>query len=178
TQVGDTLLFASEIKAILANPRVRAELHPEVLEQIFTFWAPLGPETVFRDILELPPGHFLIADARSLRVEKYWQNRFPTDPAFPSNGSGGQSLEGVIDEFRSLLIDACQIRLRADVPVGAYLSGGLDSSTIASIIRRHTSNRLATFSIAFSDERFDESEFQQQMASHLGTDHHVVRATH
>src|ERR1700693_2565168 len=70
------------------------------------------------------------------------------------------------------------MRLRADVPVGAYLSGGLDSSTIASVVRRHTSNRLVTFSIAFSDEKFDESEFQREMAAHLGTEHHVVRATH
>jgi asparagine synthase (glutamine-hydrolysing) len=76
------------------------------------------------------------------------------------------------------LIDACRVRLRADVPVGAYLSGGLDSSTIASVVRRHTSNRLVTFSIAFSDPKFDESQFQQEMAAQLGTDHHVVRATH
>jgi asparagine synthase (glutamine-hydrolysing) len=76
------------------------------------------------------------------------------------------------------LIEACKIRLRADVPVGAYLSGGLDSSTIAAIVRRYTSNKLVTFSIAFADEKFDESQFQQEMAAHLGTDHHVVRATH
>ena len=79
--------------------------------------------------------------------------------------------------MRELLIDACRIRLRADVPVGAYLSGGLDSSTIAAIVRRHTANRLVTFSIAFSDDAFDESVFQKQMAAHLGTEHHVTRVT-
>jgi len=178
THAGDTLLFASEIKAILSDRRVRAEISPGIVEQIFTFWAPLGPETVFRDILELPAGHYLFADRHSVQVQRYWQNRFPDQGAVARNGSPAPAIEQTIEEFRSLLIDACKIRLRADVPVGAYLSGGLDSSTIASIVRHHTSNRLVTFSIAFHDERFDESEFQQQMAAHLGTDHHVVRASY
>ena len=187
---GDTLLFGSEIKALLADSRLRAEISPEILQQIFTFWAPLGPATVFRDIFELPPGHFLLADRRSVSVERYWQNRFSlgapaSSPASASLGreladgdAGAPRIEELSEQFRELLIDACRIRLRADVPVGAYLSGGIDSSTIASIVRRHTSNRLVTFSIAFNDEKFDESEFQQQMAANLGTDHHVVRATY
>ena len=83
-----------------------------------------------------------------------------------------------LEEFDNLLVDAVQIRLRADVPVGAYLSGGLDSSIIAAIIRNSTSNQLDTFSIAFSDTQFDESAFQRQMAGFLGTDHQVVQATH
>jgi len=178
TQTADTLLFASEIKSILSDRRVRAELDPAVVEQTFRFWAPLGPKTVFRDIVELPPGHFLLADNRSVHVEPYWKNRFSTEPGVRTNGAPERPIEQVVEEFRALLIDACQIRLRADVPVGAYLSGGLDSSTIASIVRRHTSNRLVTFSIAFTDEKFDESQFQRQMAAHLGTDHHVVEATH
>lgn len=177
TQLADTMLFASEIKAILADRRARAELDPAVVEQVFRFWAPLGPETAFQGILELPPGHFLIADRHSLCVTRYWENRFPTDLDFQTNGSPARRPEEVVEEFRALLIDACRIRLRADVAVGAYLSGGLDSSTIASIVRRHTSNRLVTFSIAFHDENFDESEFQQQMAAYLGTDHHVVRTS-
>jgi len=82
------------------------------------------------------------------------------------------------EEFRSLLIDATLLRLRADVPVGAYLSGGLDSSTVASIIRSRTSNRLDTFSISFSDPRFDESGYQRRMAGLLGTEHQVVSASH
>jgi len=83
------------------------------------------------------------------------------------------------DELASLLVDATRIRLRADVPVGAYLSGGLDSSTTTAIIRNYTHNRLDTFSIAFADNpEFDESKFQKQMAAHLGTDHRVVECTH
>jgi asparagine synthase (glutamine-hydrolysing) len=173
-QNGNTLLFASEIKSILADRRITAELDPAIVEQVFSFWAPLSPNTVFRGIKELPPGHFLIADRDNLRIESYWKNKFPIAGA----RNGKQSVEDIIEQFRTLLIDACRIRLRADVPVGAYLSGGLDSSTIASIVRRHTSNKLVTFSIAFSDQQFDESEFQREMAAHLGTDHHVVHATH
>lgn len=174
TQAEDSLIFASEIKSILGDQRVRAEIDPAVVEQIFKFWSPLSPRTVFRGINELPPGHFLMADQNSLKIEQYWENQFPLDGAAASE----RSMDETVEEFRALLIDACQVRLRADVPVGAYLSGGLDSSAIASVIRRHTSNKLVTFSIAFTDQKFDESQFQQKMAAHLGTDHHVIKATH
>jgi asparagine synthase (glutamine-hydrolysing) len=150
TQVGTTLLFGSEIKAILSDSRVTAEIDPAVVEQIFRFWTPLSPNTVFRGIKELPPGHFLIADRDSIQIERYWENHFPAKDAGSANGH--LQMGEVVEQFRELLIDACRIRLRADVPVGAYLSGGLDSSTIAAVVRRYTSNRLVTFSIAFSDE--------------------------
>lgn len=176
TQVGTTLLFASEIKAILSDSRVSAEIDPAVVDEIFRFWSALSPNTVFRGIKELPPGHFLIADRDSIQIERYWANHFPRKESVSANGH--LQMGDVVERFRELLIDACRVRLRADVPVGSYLSGGLDSSTIAAVVRRYTSNRLVTFSIAFSDEKFDESEFQKQMAAHLGTDHHVVRATH
>jgi asparagine synthase (glutamine-hydrolysing) len=177
TQAGNTSLFASEIKAILSDARVSAEIDPSVVDQIFRFWTPLSPNTVFKGIQELPPGHFLIADRESIRIERYWANHFPEENGDLS-ANGHRSMGDVVEQFRELLIDACRIRLRADVPVGAYLSGGLDSSTIAAVIRRYTSNKLVTFSIAFSDEKFDESEFQKEMAAHLGTEHHVVRASH
>jgi asparagine synthase (glutamine-hydrolysing) len=179
TQIaGSTLLFASEIKSILSDRRVSAEIDPAVVGQIFTFWAPLTPRTVFKGIAELPPGHYLIADKESLRIQSFWKNQFPREADFAGNGGGNHPVEETVEAFRALLIEACRIRLRADVPVGAYLSGGIDSSTIASIVRRCTSNKLVTFSIAFSDQQYDESAFQCEMAAHLGTEHHVVRATH
>jgi len=178
TQVGNTLLFASEIKALMADRRVSAELNPTVVEQIFRFWAPPGSATVFRNIFQLLPGHFLIADRDSFRIEQYWEQDFPASDETRAGMADGSAIEESAEELRALLIDACRIRLRADVPVGAYLSGGLDSSTIASIVRHHTTNRLVTFSIAFNDEAFDESQCQKQMAAHLGTDHHVLQATH
>lgn len=179
TQIeGSTLIFASEIKSILSDPRVPAEIDPQGIEQVFRFWAPLASNTVFRDIKELPPGHYLIADRQSLRVERFWQPRFPEAASLRNGSLSRQEAANAIEQFRSLLIEACRIRLRADVPVGAYLSGGIDSSTIAAIVRGYTANRLVTFSIAFSDQQFDESKFQLEMAAHLGTEHHVVRATH
>ena len=88
------------------------------------------------------------------------------------------SLEDYLGEFQNLLVDATQVRLRADVPVGAYLSGGVDSSTIAAIIHNFTNNRLDTFSVSFSDPNFDESAYQKRMAKYLGTDHQVIYASY
>src|SRR5262249_36065085 len=145
-----TLVFGSEIKALFCEPRVSREIDPSVVRDIFTFWAPLPGQTAFRGIKELPAGHYCIADANTLETRPYWTQQSPVGvrAARPA-----RAFEEVCEEFRQLLIDACRIRLRADVPVGAYLSGGLDSSTIASFIRRYASNRLVTFSIAFSDEQ-------------------------
>ncbi len=179
TIVEGALIFASEIKAILCDPRVRAEIDPLTLEQIFTYWSPLSPRTAFKDIQELPPGHYLLTEGREVVVERYWQVDFPgyqesdDHREFPS----AANLTELMGEFRELLIDAARLRLRADVPVGAYLSGGLDSSTIAAIIRNYSDSRLDTFSITFEDPSFDEREYQNRMADHLGTDHHIVHAT-
>mgnify|MGYP000216881232 FL=1 len=168
------LIFGSEIKAMLADPRVRAEIDPVTLDQIFTFWSPLSPRTIFKGVEELPPAHYLHARRDGWIVRRYWEMDFPdTQPA-----SGSRSGADYFEEFYDLLVDAAQIRLRADVPVGAYLSGGLDSSVIASIIRNHSTNPLRTFSISFNDSNFDESIFQRQMAEFLGTEHQVIEATH
>ncbi len=188
TQADGLLIFGSEIKAIFADPRVHAEIDPITLDQIFTYWSPLSPRTVFRDIWQVPPGHYLLARQGELTLSPYWQLMFPAESEYPSgvgllsknpNYGINQNSETNIaykylDEFRSLLVDATKIRLRADVAVGAYLSGGLDLSTIAAIIRNFTHNRLDTFSITFSDPGFDESAYQLQMADYLGTDHKVV----
>ena len=178
TLAAGALIFGSELKAILADSRVHAEIDPLALEQVFTFWCPLSPRTIFRDIVELPPGHFLLAGKGSPVVRCYWEADFPEPAPARSQTPAPRALADRVEEFSALLVDATRIRLRADVPVGAYLSGGLDSSAIASIVRHFTSNRLDTFSIAFHDAHYDESEFQRHMATLLGTEHQVVRATH
>ncbi|MCG3211523.1 MAG: Asparagine synthetase [glutamine-hydrolyzing] 1 [Anaerolineae bacterium] len=170
TEAGGALIFGSEIKAILADPRVRAEIDPVALDQIFTYWSTLSPRTIFKGIASLPPGHYLLARRGRVAVEPYWQ------PAYPTESAPARSEADYLDEFRHLLTDATHIRLRADVPVGAYLSGGLDSAIIGAMIRRYTGARLDTFSIAFDDPTFDESAYQQTMARHLGTSHQVVQA--
>jgi asparagine synthase (glutamine-hydrolysing) len=172
-------IFASEIKALLADPRVPAELDPVALDQIFTFWSPLSPRTALQGIQTLPPGHWLCArPGRELQIRRYWKLSFPKDETQDTEYAVCNTLDDCAAKLRALLIDATQIRLRADVPVGAYLSGGLDSSTITALIHHYTDNRLETFSIAFADEAFDESAFQRQMATHLGTRHHLITCTH
>ena len=176
TVADGALIFGSEIKAILADRRVRAELDPVGIDQIFSFWSVLSPSTVFKRIREIPPGHYLEARGGSLQLKRYWELEFPAD-LYGDTGTKRTDDE-YVEAFRELLIDATRIRLRADVAVGAYLSGGLDSSTIAAVVRQFTSTRLETFSISFSDRQFDESAFQLQMARALGTHHHVVHTTH
>src|SRR6266496_615759 len=178
TLKGGNLVFGSEIKAILASGRVHADIHPTVLDQVFTYWCPLSPCTIFRDIVEIPPGHYLLARHGNISVKGYWELTFPGSDVVSKPGKPQKSLEDYQEEFRSLLVDATKIRLRADVAVGAYLSGGLDSAIIGSVIRNFTTNRLDTFSIAFDDANFDESAWQRQMARFLGTGHQVVQATH
>jgi asparagine synthase (glutamine-hydrolysing) len=175
---GGALVFGSEIKALLADRRVRAEIDPVALDQIFTLWSTVSPRTVFRGVAEIPPGHFLLARGGTMKLQCYWQVDFLSAEEQGRKEFATRSEADYLEEFRDLLVDATQIRLRADVPVGAYLSGGIDSSTIAAVIRRHTASHLDTFSIAFSDPRFDESEFQRRMAKFLGTAHQVVFATH
>lgn len=169
------LLFASEMKALFADPRLTPQIDPVALDQIFTFWSPVAPRTIFKEVFTLPPGHHLTAVDGRIDIAPYWQ---PTFPAAGTENKANLSLDQAAEQLRHLLVDATQIRLRADVPVGAYLSGGLDSSATAAIIREYTNNQLETFSIAFTDAAYDESDYQQQMSTHLGTRHHLIRCSH
>jgi asparagine synthase (glutamine-hydrolysing) len=170
TTVDRTLLFASEIKALLTHPAVRPQLDLIGLDQIFTFWCTLPPRTAFRGIFELPPGHSMTVRNGQLSVKRYWQLSYGgEDPA--------RSPASYAEELRELLRDATQIRLRADVPVGAYLSGGIDSTVIASLARDAVGSRLKTFSIAFESPEFDERRFQHEAATWLGTEHHSALCT-
>jgi asparagine synthase (glutamine-hydrolysing) len=166
-RAGDKFLFASEIKALFVDPAVPRELDLQALSQVFTFWTTLTPKTIFRDIHELQPGHFLLVkEGRIIRHEQFW-----TLPYYPPESVRHSTFACAVEELRELLTDAIRIRLRADVPVGAYLSGGLDSSIITSLISGTFNNSLRTFSIGFKDEAFDETPFQREMVRHLGTDH-------
>ncbi len=163
------LIFGSEVKALLAVPGVRAELDPGAVEQIFTYWSTLTPTTVFQGVREVPPGSYMLAERGDVRIERYWQ------PDFTPETHGSET--AYAEELEALLIDAARLRMRADVPVGAYLSGGLDSSLTTAIVRDYTDSRLETFSIAFENPDFDESVFQYRMADYLGTQHHVVKCS-
>jgi asparagine synthase (glutamine-hydrolysing) len=171
------LIAASEIKGILADSRLRTTIDPVSLGQVFAFWSPLSPRTAFENVFEVPPGHYMLARQGEFSIRRYWRMDFPSATETTAAGAP-KGVEEYLEELEHLLVDATRIRLRADVPVGAYLSGGLDSSTIAAMIRSCTDTRLDTFSIAFTDVNFDESGFQQRMARVLGTNHQVVEATH
>lgn len=177
-QEGGVLYFGSEIKALFNGSSLTAEIDPAALADVFTFWSPLPGRTVFRNVVELPAGHFLLAQEKQLGVQRFWQLDFTATAPARWATQPPCATEALLDEFHDLLVDATRIRLRADVPVGAYLSGGLDSSTITAVIRHFTSNRLRTFSIAFTDVNFDERDYQQQVATFLGTEHQVIEATH
>ena len=161
----DGLFFASEVKALLTVPGVRAELDPFALDQIFTFWFPLCPRTPFKGIFELPPAHVLVAEGASISIRRYWQMQFAEEMI------DRRSEAAIAAELRELLTDATRIRLRSDVPVGAYLSGGLDSSIVAAVTRQIKQDKLRTFSVTFDIPEFDESAFQNEMADALGTEH-------
>jgi asparagine synthase (glutamine-hydrolysing) len=167
-----TLVFGSEIKTVLAGGPVSRELDPRSLDQVFTCWAPLPGRTAFRDVCEVPPGHTLTVRSGAFELRRYWSLDF-TPPPEPV----GLTEPEAIAALRELLFDATRLRLRADVPVGAYLSGGLDSSATAAIARRLHPGRLHTFSITFEEQSFDEGAFQERMARQLGVEHRSVRAT-
>ncbi|MCZ2147220.1 MAG: asparagine synthase (glutamine-hydrolyzing) [Bryobacterales bacterium] len=172
TRTADRFLFASEIKALLACPGVDCALDLEALDQIFTFWVTLPPRTAFRNIQQLPPGHSLVVEDGRIRVSAYWRLDFT--PEEPAEGSA----ERLGAELLELLRDATRIRLRSDVPVGAYLSGGLDSTVVTALAREAAGDRLRTFSVSFDEAEFDESAYQREASAFLGTQHSDVRCSH
>ncbi len=169
---GGRFLFASEIKALFQVPDVPRRIDPVALDQIFTFWTTLPGKTIFEGVRELPPGHYMTVSNAGTSIRKYWDFQF-TAPS-EQEERGPEELKETVWE---LLHDAIRIRLRADVPVGCYLSGGLDSSGIAAIVKGCFDNRLRTFGIRFEEGMFDEGRFQDRMVSFLGTDHNSITAT-
>lgn len=170
-QNGKKLVFGSEIKALLADPSVPRDLDYQALNDVFTCWTPLGEETIFKGIRQIPPGCYACFSEQGLEIKRYWQ------PQFHSTEDNSRSLEDWVEELREILLDAARIRLRADVPVGAYLSGGIDSTYTTALVKNHFNNALRTFSVTFSDDRFDETDFQTMAIARLGTRHSEIRCT-
>ncbi len=179
---GDLLLFGSEIKTLLAWPGFRAPVDPAAVAEVFTTWVNVPPATPFSGVNQLPPGHTALLDLSrpvaagdaALQPRRYWHPSFlpaTEDHRFVSRAERRQ----MADRVREALVNAVTIRLRADVPVGAYLSGGLDSSATAALVRHYTSHYLRTFSVGFEDPAYDETVWQQEMAQRLGTEHTAIR---
>jgi asparagine synthase (glutamine-hydrolysing) len=164
------LLFASEVKSIFADPSVERAFDPVGLDQTFTYWSPIAPRTVFRGIEQLEPGYYAVLDRHGFRKASYWRITFPKRGREPV-----QDAQQNAESLREQIIEAARLRfLRSDVPVGAYLSGGLDSSVIAAVIARYTDAPLHTFSVRFSDSEFDEGHYQKKMSAVLGTQHQDI----
>lgn len=163
--LGSALVFASEPKAILTYPGMRRELDFDACAAYLTHEYVPSPRSIYRGISKLEPGSFLVWENGRMRRESYYHITF---------GDGGAPMreEEGIGELDRLLTDAVEARLVSDVPLGVFLSGGLDSSTVAYYAQRSAGERVKTFSIGFTDPAFDESAHARAVAAHLGTDHH------
>ncbi|HHJ13950.1 MAG TPA: asparagine synthase (glutamine-hydrolyzing) [Gammaproteobacteria bacterium] len=173
TRRGATLLFASEVKALLAGLGESARLDGNGLDQLFTFWSPVSPRTLFEGVRELPPGHMAVFEGGRLDVRAWWRWDYPVDGDYLQD-----SEEALAARLHDLLVEATRIRLRSDVPVGAYLSGGLDSSVLVSLIHHYGGVPLRTFSIGFEDEKLDEGRYQRELIEHLSAEHSSVQCRH
>ncbi len=171
---GDTIVFASEIKAILKHPAVPCESAfdtPTMLAKYLSYGYIPAPDTAFRGIQALMPAQILIYRQNTIHTENYWQIPHITDEILSTD-----TISHYVDLTREALQEAIQLRLIADVPLGAFLSGGLDSSLIVAMMQTMTQHQVKTFSIGFAgDDSFDESPYAQEVADYLGTAHTAFR---
>lgn len=161
------LLFASEIKAILQDPQVERRVNHQALYDYLGFEFVPSPQTMFAGINKLVAGHYLLFENDQLSVHQYWDMRF-------QQAGKQRSLEGAVEELREHLDFAVKSHLVSDVPLGVFLSGGLDSSCLVALMRRHISGSLKTFTIGYEDKSFSELDYADIVARHCETDHQVL----
>jgi asparagine synthase (glutamine-hydrolysing) len=171
TLVEGVFIFASEIKAILEHPLVRPEVDLTGLDQVFTFPGLVSPRTMFKNIESVKSGHYVTVKDSGVKIVEYWD----LDYAREGEIKYGRPESHYVDRLAELFTRSVQYRLQADVPVGFYLSGGLDSSLIAAMIHRLSPHsRRHSFSISFTDRSMDEATYQQMMARQVGSAHHDI----
>ncbi len=164
----DTFLFASEPKALLAHPAVRPGLNIAALRQYLSFDYVPAPLSIYEGIQKLPAAHYLTVEGGRVDVSQYWRLSYKTREPVPTEDEAAHRLE-------SLLAESVRMRMVSDVPLGVLLSGGVDSSAVAALAVRASSETVKTFSISFAESSFDESAYARAVASFLGTDHHEER---
>ena len=166
---GKSLFFGSEIKAILAHPGVHAELNVGALSEYLAFGYLSGSETMFAGIHKLPPAHTLEIDsAGKLNLQNYWDLTVPADPE-------DRPREFYVKSYREMLESCVSSHLMSDVPLGVFLSGGLDSSAVAALTTKIRREPIETFAVGYGEEKFSELRFARQVAQHIGSQHHEVR---
>jgi asparagine synthase (glutamine-hydrolysing) len=161
---GEKFLFGSEIKSILQCEQVPRAVNPEALDRFLTFEYVFSPETIFQGIYKLPPGHLLVLRKGDIRIEQYWENL----PAVQEL----HDEEYYARRLAELLEEAVKIRLISDVPLGALLSGGIDSSTVVGFMAKHSGKPVKTFSIGFEDQTYNELAYARIVSNHFHTEHH------
>ena len=167
TVSGGRLIFASELKAILELPEIERTLNWQAVDQLFTFLVTPAAQSIIEGVKKLEPGHVLVAAPdREPRVSKYWDLRFEPDHS--------RSEAYFVARLRELLEESVDLHLASDVPLGAFLSGGIDSSAVVATAAGLTSGPVKTFSIGFADADYDESAHARTVAAHLGTEHHEL----
>lgn len=168
---GTGVVFASEIKALLRHPAVPAEVDPQALPLYFLHGYVPAPRTLYREIAQLPPAHGLLVDGSGhVRTWQYWEPPFV--PRGAGNGVAVGTDEQVCEQLRALMTEAVRKRLSADVPLGAFLSGGVDSTIVVGLMARLIRGRVKTFSIGFAgDRRYDETAYARMAAKAFQTDH-------
>lgn len=163
TQQADRLLFASELKCFAQVPGFDPEVEPAAIDEYLTYQYIPHPRTIWKGVCKLPPGHFATFQNGELQVQRYWD----FDPALEAPLSQAEA----VDRVRALLEDSIRLRLRSDVPLGAFLSGGIDSSLIVALAQRQLDQPIRTFSIGFPDRDFDETQHAAMVARFVGSDH-------
>jgi asparagine synthase (glutamine-hydrolysing) len=174
---GKTFAFASEIKALLCDPNIPRELNHDALQLYLSFNYVPAPYTIFKNISKLEPGCYLTSQNEALAIEKYWEAPGQVDEDLSFLAPERQE-KIVKANLRELLSNAVRSRMISDVPLGAFLSGGIDSSIIVALMAQHSSQSVKTFSIGFEDDPlFDETHFASEVANRYRTDHHEFKLT-
>ena len=164
-----TLVFGSEIKSLLEHPEVEREISTDAVDAYLTLGYVPDPLTIFRNVHKLPPGHYLTFAKGRLDVQPYWDFEFAPEVS--------EREEDYLEELRRLLDESVKLRLISDVPLGAFLSGGIDSSTVVALMARHMGQPVKTFSIGFHEDSYNELQYARLTAEKFGTDHHEFFVT-
>ena len=167
------LSFASELKALLQIPGAPREIDPLAVADFVALQYVPHPRTIFRGYSKLPPAHWAEFNATSgqFTVQRYWEAPF-LRPGSAADSNPVRNVQEWAAELRETLSEAVRIRMRCDVPFGAFLSGGVDSTIVTGLMQQHSERPIQTFSIGFTEKRFDERSYAREAASRLGTDHH------
>ncbi|HSB29559.1 MAG TPA: asparagine synthase (glutamine-hydrolyzing), partial [Pyrinomonadaceae bacterium] len=168
-EVNGQLIFASEFSALLLHPDISKDIQPEAIDSYLSFMCVPAPLTAYRSIRKLEPGHWLRWRNGEIKSERYWQPDFSKKLDITEEEAGERAVE--------ILRDSVKVRLMSEVPLGAFLSGGIDSSAVVALMSQESSDRVKTFSIGFDEQDFSELHHARRVAEWVGADHHefIVR---